>query len=83
MKLIIIASLILAGCATQPTPQSILADLQKVQADAAVLVPAATVAADVAETATGNPALIPLTNAISAAVQAANKAAAVATPPAK
>jgi len=88
MKKIILVSalLMLSGCATQPTPQTIKADLEKVQADIATIatvaansapiIQGATIAAGIAETATGNPELIPLTNAVSAAVQAANKAVA-------
>ena len=74
---------LMPGCANQPTPLTIKADLEKVQADIATvaanltpIIQSATVAADIAETATGNPELIPLTNAVSAAVQAANKAVA-------
>lgn len=85
MKKIILVSalLMLSGCATQPTPQTIKADLEKVQADIATvaansapIIQGMTLAAGIAETATGNPELIPLTNAVSAAVQAANRAVA-------
>jgi hypothetical protein len=80
MKKSIFIALLLTGCATQPTPQTIAEDLKKVQADLATLVPAATEAAKIAEVASGNGALVPLTDAVSAAVQAANAAAASAPP---
>ncbi len=68
-----IALILLLATACTPTPQSIRDDLRQVQLDLAALAPVA----DIAEAATGNAELIPLTNAVAAAVQAAN---AVTTP---
>jgi hypothetical protein len=75
-------ALVFGGCASSPTPQSIQADLLRVQADvqtlaasSAPLVQSATGVADVVEGVSGNAGLIPLTNAVSQAVQAAGVAA--------
>jgi hypothetical protein len=79
----------LSGCASPPSAETIQSDLLKVQQDVAMLaasatplVQGATQVADIAEVATGNVALVPLTNAVSAAVQSANAvvAAKVASP---
>ena len=75
----------ITACA--PNIQSVQADLLKVQADLAIIaanaqpvVKVATKAAVFAETATGNPELVPITNAVSAAVEAANVAIAKTAP---
>lgn len=85
MKRIIIAAFIVlaSACSTAPTMQSVHTDLLKVQSDLAIIaadsqpiIKTATTVADIAEVATGNPELVPITNAVSAAVQAANVAVA-------
>ena len=82
-----ILCLILTACASQPTFETIQADLVKIQSDLQIVasksnpvIQNATAVAGVVETVSGNSALVPLTNAVSSAVQAANIAVASQTP---
>ena len=79
MFAILLAVVGLVGCA--PTMESVQADLVKVQndlktiaANSAPAIQTATTIATIGEAATGDPGLIPLTNLVSGAVQAANVA---------